>query len=42
MISHPKAFYFDLGKIGEDQLNDYSKRRGLPIELMRKFLAGNL
>ncbi len=42
MFSHPKARYFNLGKIGEDQLQDYARRRGLPVEVMRKFLASNL
>ena len=40
MISHPKARYFMLGKIGADQVEDYARRRGVPIELMRRFLAG--
>ena len=42
MIAHPEARYFSIGKIGEDQLHDYAHRRGLPLELCRKFLAGNL
>jgi len=42
MLAHPDARYFNLGKIGEDQLRDYARRRGLPIEVCRKFLAGNL
>ena len=42
MLAHPKARYFNLGKIGEDQLRDYARRRGLPIEVVRKFLASNL
>lgn len=42
MMAHPKACYFSLGKIGEDQLRDYARRRGVPVELMRKFLGGNL
>ena len=42
MISHPKAHYFSIGKIGEDQLMDYARRRGLPVEVCRKFLAANL
>ena len=42
MISHPKARYFSIGKIGEDQLEDYAKRRGMPVELMRRFLGGVL
>ena len=42
MIAHPQARYFNLGKIGEDQLQDYAHRRGLPVEVCRKFLAANL
>ena len=42
MFAHPQAHYFNLGKIGEDQLLDYAHRRGVPLELMRKFLAANL
>ena len=42
MLAHPQAHYFSIGKIGEDQLRDYAHRRGLPLELCRKFLAGNL
>lgn len=38
MFSHPKATYFNLGKVGEDQLVDYAHRRGLPVELVRKYL----
>lgn len=42
MLAHPQARYFSLGKIGEDQLRDYARRRGLPVEVCRKFLAANL
>ena len=42
MLAHPKARYFSIGKIGEDQLGDYARRRGVPIEVCRKFLAANL
>ena len=42
MLAHPEARYFSIGKIGEDQFRDYAHRRGLPLELCRKFLAGNL
>lgn len=40
MISHPRARYFSLGRIGNDQVEDYARRRGVPVELMRRFLAG--
>lgn len=42
MFAHPKSRYFNLGKIGEDQLRDYARRRGLPVEVMRRFLASSL
>ncbi len=42
MMAHPEAHYFSLGTIGEDQLADYARRRGLPVEVMRKFLTSNL
>ena len=42
MIAHPKARYFTVGKIGQDQLSDYARRRGLPVDTMRKFLSANL
>jgi len=42
MFAHPDAFYFDLGKIGEDQLKDYAYRRGVPVEMMRRFLENSL
>ena len=42
MIAHPKARYFSIGDIGEDQLRDYALRRGLSMEKLRSFLASNL
>lgn len=42
MLSHPKAVYFAIGKIGEDQLRDYANRRGLSVDTVRKFLVSNL
>lgn len=42
MFSHPASEYFSVGKIGEDQLEDYSRRRNKTIGEMRKFLAANL
>jgi hypothetical protein len=31
-----------VGKIDEEQLSDYARSRGVPVELMRKFLGSNL
>ena len=42
MLAHPAARYFSVGRIGNDQLEDYARRRGLPVEEIRKFLAANL
>ena len=42
MFAHPASEYFSIGKIGEDQLQDYARRRGKSVEEMRKFLAANL
>ena len=41
-FAHPEARYFGLGKIKEDQLNDYAKRKGIDLEKARKWLAPNL
>lgn len=42
MFAHPKARYFELGKIGEDQLRDYAHRRQLPVQVVRRFLQKNV
>ena len=42
MFAHPEARYFSIGKIGEDQLRDYARRRGMSIKDIRKFLQANL
>lgn len=42
MFAHPKARYFDIGKIDEVQLADYARRRHIPVELARRFLASRL
>lgn len=40
MLAHPQARYFAIGSIDENQLADYAHRRGLPVELLRRFLGG--
>ena len=42
MLAHPEARYFSVGKIADDQLTDYARRRGVPVSLIRKFLGGNI
>ena len=41
-FGNPEAKYFGLGKITEDQLIDYSKRRDISIEDAQKWLNPNL
>ena len=42
MIAHPKARYFTVGKIGEDQLADYARRRQMAVSEIHKFMTANL
>jgi len=41
-IAHPEATYFNVGKIGHDQLADMARRRGLPEAELERLLAPNL
>lgn len=42
MFAHPAARYFSVGKIDEEQLADYARRRNLDLSTMKKFLRANL
>ncbi len=42
VFSHPQSSYFNLGKIGHDQLKDYAKRKNIKIGEAEKWLAPNL
>jgi 5-methyltetrahydrofolate--homocysteine methyltransferase len=41
-IGHPDATYFNVGKIGDDQLQDHVQRRGLEQAQLQRLLAPNL
>ena len=41
-FSNEKSKYFGLGNINEDQLKDYSRRRGITFEKAKKWLSPNL
>ncbi len=41
-FANPESKYFGLGKIKEDQVIDYAKRRGISTELANKWLAPNI
>ncbi len=42
MISHPKAKYFSVGKIDEEQIRDYALRKNTPFDEVKKYLIANL
>lgn len=42
MFAHPKSRYFELGRIGDDQLRDYAQRRGVPVQAMKTYLQSSL
>jgi 5-methyltetrahydrofolate--homocysteine methyltransferase len=41
-LGHPDATYFNVGKIGDDQLQDLARRRGMPAADLQRLLAPNL
>ena len=41
-LSHPQATYFNVGRIGEDQLEDQARRRGAQRAALERLLAPNL
>jgi 5-methyltetrahydrofolate--homocysteine methyltransferase len=41
-FSHPEAKYFNVGRIGRDQLESYARRNGTSIEEAERWLAPNL
>jgi len=41
-IGHPNATYFNVGRIGDDQLQDMAQRRGMAEADLRRLLAPNL
>jgi 5-methyltetrahydrofolate--homocysteine methyltransferase len=41
-FANPQSKYFGLGKIKEDQVIDYAKRRGISTEVATKWLAPNI
>jgi 5-methyltetrahydrofolate--homocysteine methyltransferase len=41
-FAHPEAQYFGVARIGRDQVEDYARRRGIPVELAEKYLRPNM
>jgi 5-methyltetrahydrofolate--homocysteine methyltransferase len=41
-FAHPQAKYFGLGKIEQDQVQDFAKRKNIELERAQKWLAPNI
>ncbi len=41
-FAHPQSKYFAIGKIAQDQINDYARRKGMTIPEAEKWLGPNL
>ena len=41
-FAHPEAFYFGVGKIAKDQVEDYARRKGMTVSEVERWLAQNL
>jgi 5-methyltetrahydrofolate--homocysteine methyltransferase len=41
-FSHPESKYFTVGTVGNDQLDDYAKRKKMKEESVKKWLRPNL
>ncbi|MEV8439554.1 methionine synthase [Actinosynnema sp. NPDC051121] len=42
IFAHPGSRYFTVGRIGRDQVEDYARRRGMPVEEVERWLRPNL
>ncbi|HTE20385.1 MAG TPA: vitamin B12 dependent-methionine synthase activation domain-containing protein, partial [Armatimonadota bacterium] len=41
-FAHPEARYFNVGKIERDQVEEYSRRKGMDVQTVERWLAPNL
>lgn len=42
LFAHPMSRYFMIGKIDDEQLNDYARRKGKTVDEIRKWMSANL
>ncbi|GIE38392.1 5-methyltetrahydrofolate--homocysteine methyltransferase [Actinoplanes lobatus] len=42
IFAHPEARYFTVGRLGKDQIEDYARRRGVPVAEVERWLRPNL
>ncbi len=41
-FAHPEAAYFNVGQVGRDQVEDYARRKGMPVAEVERWLAPRL
>jgi 5-methyltetrahydrofolate--homocysteine methyltransferase len=41
-FAHPQAHYFAVDRITRDQVEDYARRKGMPVAEVERWLASNL
>ena len=41
-FSHPEAKYFNVGKVQDDQVLDYAKRKKMSVKNVEKWLRSNI
>ena len=41
-IGHPDSVYFNVGKVGDDQVQDLARRKGTKVDELQRLLAPNL
>jgi 5-methyltetrahydrofolate--homocysteine methyltransferase len=41
-LGHPKARYFNVGRLARDQVEDYARRKGMTMSEVERWLAPNL
>jgi 5-methyltetrahydrofolate--homocysteine methyltransferase len=42
VLAHPEARYFEVGKISQEQLDEYAARKGVSVEESKEMLSRNL
>jgi 5-methyltetrahydrofolate--homocysteine methyltransferase len=41
-FSHPDSRYFVVGRVSREQVEDYARRKGVPLAQAERWLAANL
>jgi 5-methyltetrahydrofolate--homocysteine methyltransferase len=41
-LAHPEARYFNVGRVDRDQIEDYARRKGMPVAEVERWLAPSL